>query len=134
MDLVWHWLFRNCQKITFNTACLFLRQFHSKISYIARYAPDFLQTAPTKCMMFFATVFCIASEERKIGRTARQQSISCAYTCGFREGTLLCDARINACSVQCLSSMHRCSAAGYLTFTKFPCGTGISCAYLGLSR
>ena len=32
---------RNCHKITFNLACLFLRQHIPKISYIARYAPDF---------------------------------------------------------------------------------------------
>jgi sugar/nucleoside kinase (ribokinase family) len=32
---------RNCQEITFYSACLFLREHHSKISYIASYAPDF---------------------------------------------------------------------------------------------
>ena len=52
--------------------------------------------------MFFAPIPWFASEKEKTGHAARQHRIS--------RGALLCNARINACSAQCLNSMHSFSA------------------------
>ncbi len=40
----------------------------------------------------------------------KEKSVTPPDNVGLRKGTLLCNARINACSVQCLSNMHRFSA------------------------